>query len=851
MEKISIIVPSHNNLDYLKLLIPSIREHQHAEHELLVLDDFSDDGTENWLKKNGKKWGITYYRIDDKKTGICRAVETLVEKTTNDIILYLHSDMVVGKNFDINMYKHLKPKTIVSATRIEPPLYNKEPYKIHYNCGTYPNQFEKKLFNSVVKEYAKDEITEGIFVPYMFYKKDWIGYDPVFYPATREDSDKFNRWKEAGMNFITSKDSLVYHFSGRGGRHLKAITKDEEQWKKQERKNLKNFIRKWKSVPVNDPNMNPIILPRSSNISCFVLLGNEGDLVYNFLENIEPYFEEIVFIDDNSIDNSIDEINRYIKNIETLKPTNFKKEKIKIIKRALNNDFGAQCNFAMENCMYDWCFKADIDEIFSSELLNGLHQITYNLDRSASLIETMGFARINTIDDVMVNDIPRNIWFTKEMQKYKDNKSFNNKDYQFRLFKKPCKIVNKVHEIPECVMKGEKNKATLSDRMLIYHHKSSERQKRQDGFYSKILEERKKFNKVLFDSVLYTTEGITRHAREEILQLKDKGFQIQLLSPYKHNINIENVEMFRDMYYPIDLEKDNYITIINQPPVRWKDSFSSKTNNQFGYLAFEGKLPDDWVGMINESPIRMLMTPSEYCKQNFIESGVQKPIEVVPHGIDPAKFNSERYAKTKKFDKFTFLWAGTAHNERKGLDVAVKAFCEAFGNDDSVQLILKVNKVYNPTQNVDRLVHKYMTKPVNNIKIIDEEMNDEEMRELIAKSNVFLSTSRSEGFGIILLEAMALGVPVIATDAGGNREFCKGNCKFIPVKEEKYAPWLYPYYKSKWYEYDIDDIKKAMVDEINTEYGKDYSKKISDRIRKEYAWSTIVDDMLEKIKKYM
>lgn len=65
---------------------------------------------------------------------------------------------------------------------------------------------------------------------------------------------------------------------------------------------------------------------------------------------------------------------------------------------------------------------------------------------------------------------------------------------------------------------------------------------------------------------------------------------------------------------------------------------------------------------------------------------------------------------------------------------------------------------------------KYATKP-----------SDEEVNELYNKSTVFVQTSRHEGFGLPILEAMASGTPVICTDYHGNRDFCHDgkNCLMV------------------------------------------------------------------------
>jgi glycosyltransferase involved in cell wall biosynthesis len=51
--------------------------------------------------------------------------------------------------------------------------------------------------------------------------------------------------------------------------------------------------------------------------------------------------------------------------------------------------------------------------------------------------------------------------------------------------------------------------------------------------------------------------------------------------------------------------------------------------------------------------------------------------------------------------------------------------------------------------------------------------------ELLSISSVFVSTSRTEGFGLNVAEAMAMGVPVVASDVGGLRELVANDCGFL------------------------------------------------------------------------
>jgi len=64
--------------------------------------------------------------------------------------------------------------------------------------------------------------------------------------------------------------------------------------------------------------------------------------------------------------------------------------------------------------------------------------------------------------------------------------------------------------------------------------------------------------------------------------------------------------------------------------------------------------------------------------------------------------------------------------------------------------------------------------------------SDAEVNELYNRATLFVQTSRHEGFGLPVLEAMAAGCPVIATDAHGNRDFCQdgSNCVIVPQDDD-------------------------------------------------------------------
>ena len=140
--KISLIQPSRNNLKYLKWSYDSIRKNQgNHEVEICVADDFSDkDGTWEWCEEMMKKDPL-FKAI--KNEGPTRLGHTILydrlinEVATNDICMIYHADMYLCPYALDSIEENLKEKTIVSLTRIEPPLHPDGPEKVLLDCGAY------------------------------------------------------------------------------------------------------------------------------------------------------------------------------------------------------------------------------------------------------------------------------------------------------------------------------------------------------------------------------------------------------------------------------------------------------------------------------------------------------------------------------------------------------------------------------------------------------------------------------------------------------------------------------------------------------------------------------------------
>ena len=302
MEKITFCIPSKSNLRYLKTCIPSIRNNAHRkDHDIIVFVDSDEDGTVEWLEAVKDQYNLTYYvnpYLGERLFGIGKAYDYCIEHSTTDIFMIFHADMMLGIDADLNAFKHLKNKTVVCSTRVEPPIHPNAGEKILQHFGMWPEEFQTKEFNEFVEtQLSSDKVTEGIFAPWMMYKDEFLsigGHDPRLHSA-REDSDVFNRLLLGGFDFIQPWNSLVYHLTGRGGQfqHGK-VTQDETQksdeWRKLMNNSTREFIRKWKSTVKHTPLMKPIVSP-IYDIGIQIVNSNE-----NLLGAVEPWGHN-VYID--------------------------------------------------------------------------------------------------------------------------------------------------------------------------------------------------------------------------------------------------------------------------------------------------------------------------------------------------------------------------------------------------------------------------------------------------------------------------------------------------------------------------------------------------------------------------
>jgi glycosyltransferase involved in cell wall biosynthesis len=308
---ISFIQPSRNNLKYLKWSYEGIRKNAGPEPTICVADDFSNDGTWEWCQEMMEA-DPNFKAI--RNEGPARLGHTILydrlinDVATTPIVGIYHADMYLCPGALESVLEHIKPLTVVSLTRIEPPLHPNGPEKLLMDFGIEPEQFvelEDDLLHQI-PSLKQGKTTEGIFAPWFLFKEDFTsigGHDPLYAPQSKEDSDIFNRFLLNGYNFIQTWDGFVYHMTCRGSRFNPTLTtpgQNSNEWEAQNIRSTRNFIRKWGHFVKHDKMMKPIV-PHKYDVEFEV---SNCDL--KMIEALEPWCDRM------SVDCSQDVINQYI-----------------------------------------------------------------------------------------------------------------------------------------------------------------------------------------------------------------------------------------------------------------------------------------------------------------------------------------------------------------------------------------------------------------------------------------------------------------------------------------------------------------------------------------------------------
>jgi len=253
-------------------------------------------------------------------------------------------------------------------------------------------------------------------------------------------------------------------------------------------------------------------------------------------------------------------------------------------------------------------------------------------------------------------------------------------------------------------------------------------------------------------------------------------------------------------------------------------------------------IPDQWHAFF---PLfDEIWAPSSFiCKS--LEPISPIPVTQMPYGIeapvDPActrstfGFPSDDFLVLAMFDSHSYF-------SRKNPMAALAAFREAFPDHACVKLVLKMN---NPSsEDLSRL--RATIGDRGDVILITDNLPRKHVNALIACCDVFISLHRSEGFGLVMAEAMYLGVPVVATNYSANTDFMNHEVACMVDYTLAQADYLHAATGQCWADPDVHQAAAflRMLYE-NPQICTRYAKLGQDHIRAHYS----VDACGERIRK--
>jgi len=232
-----------------------------------------------------------------------------------------------------------------------------------------------------------------------------------------------------------------------------------------------------------------------------------------------------------------------------------------------------------------------------------------------------------------------------------------------------------------------------------------------------------------------------------------------------------------------------------------------------------------------------LWVPSEAQKAWSVAQGIPEEfVKVVPEGVDPITFHPVHVIDPS--ETFDFVHTGQWQS-RKSTKEICESFLKAFPRNKRVRLYLSADTLF-PSDEYKSTEERLKAYGLEDPRIIPVhfEERDAYIRRL-QTANCFASCSRSEGWGLPIIEAMACGIPAIVADFGGSTEYA-GDALNVRIRELRkphgiFGNWDVP---GQWAEPDYDHLVELMKDAYkNYATHKEKALVTAEKIRTKFSWA--------------
>jgi GT2 family glycosyltransferase len=214
---LSILIPTWNNLPYLRLCVDSLRRHSSVPHEILVHVNDGADGTLQWVREQGLAHTHSRGNI-----GICLALNQLAATARGEWLLYLNDDMVCTPGWDralLDAAGQCGARPVFLSSMLIEPERTSNTLVDMADFGGDPVAFDEAALLAYAAGRRFADIDGAASQPTLVRQADWHlvgGYSIEFGPGMSSDDDFLMKlWLIGCRTFRIVGASIVYHFSCR------------------------------------------------------------------------------------------------------------------------------------------------------------------------------------------------------------------------------------------------------------------------------------------------------------------------------------------------------------------------------------------------------------------------------------------------------------------------------------------------------------------------------------------------------------------------------------------------------------------------------------------------------------
>jgi len=209
--KLSIIIPTYNNLSYLKFFLKSLQFNSKFNHEIILHINDGSDGTLDFALKNNFK-----HTYSKSNIGLCSSMNEAYSLTTTNHILYAHDDMYFCKNWDIFLTDEINKQDnnlyYLTGTNV-----STRHGLINFDCGASIESFDEKKFSKFCLNDNTDNLQSSHWAPHLIHRELWDkigGFSEEFNPGDGSDPDFCMKlWIHNVRIFKGISKFKVYHFN--------------------------------------------------------------------------------------------------------------------------------------------------------------------------------------------------------------------------------------------------------------------------------------------------------------------------------------------------------------------------------------------------------------------------------------------------------------------------------------------------------------------------------------------------------------------------------------------------------------------------------------------------------------